>query len=127
MEDCNDAICSEFINVLNTSIQNGSLDIEIYSQDMNYDANKPQVIVKGDLLLFDEATINSIILPQLKLTDNLFHLLNALSENMILSTNKKLRYQTTVYSNGLPDRPAFIAVKGNDEGRIDIAESILDK
>lgn len=113
-EDTNSIIVDEFVHVLNASIRNNNLDILINGKDMDFIEGKCQVIVKEDLLLFEESTLTEALLPAMKTTNSLHHLLSALDEDGILYATKKDRYPSTVYHNGETTRITFIAVTSDD-------------
>ena len=109
--DSSDAIADEFGKILNAKIKSDEIKITLHSKEMDFISGEPQVIVKDDLALLEESTITNVILPDMKTTESVYRLTEALSESDLLHTVKKNRYPCTVYHTGESLRVTFIAVK----------------
>ena len=109
--DSIDAIADEFGKILNAKIKNDEIKITLLSKEMDFVSGEPQIVVKEDLALLEESTITDVILPEMKTTESVYHLTEALSESDLLHATKKNRYPCTVYYQGESLRVAFIAVK----------------
>ena len=101
--DSNDAIADEFGKILNAKSKAMKLKLLCIA--------KRWIVVKEDLALLEESTITDVILPEMKTTESVYHLTEALSESDLLHATKKNRYPCTVYHQGESSRIAFIAVK----------------
>ena len=109
--DSSDAIADEFGKILNAKIKSDEIEITLHSKEMDFISGEPQVVMKEDLALLEESTITDVILPEMKTTESVYHLTEALSESHLLHATKKNRYPCTVYYQGESSRIAFIAVK----------------
>ncbi|MCM1219996.1 MAG: hypothetical protein NC548_36450 [Lachnospiraceae bacterium] len=105
-----EAIAEQFIEAMNQAIRSNELNIIIHSKNMNYIENSRQFIVKDDLLVMEEDTINKVILPRMRITRSICRILKSLESCGYLHATKKNRYPLTVYSDGRSLRPALIAI-----------------
>ena len=80
---------------------------------MNFEENTNQLIVKDDLLILEESTIEKVILPFMRTADNMCRVLKCLNECEYLHSTKKNHYPLVVYSHHRSFRPALIALKSN--------------
>lgn len=104
-------IVNDFSSQLNAAIKYGVIEIIEYGKDMGYSRNSGIVIHKDNMLIFEEEVFTEIILPEMKFTQNLLHVLKALDAENFLIKKKKNRYPLTVYDeNGTSVRMDFIAV-----------------
>ena len=111
VEDSGDAIADEFGKNLNAKMKNGEIKITLHSKEMDFVSGEPQVIIKDDLVMLEESTITNVILPEMKTTESVYHLTEALSKSDLLHATKKNRYPCTMYHKGESLRVALIAVK----------------
>ena len=109
-----DAVSEQFIMSLNQAVRNGKLKITAHSKKMNFIEGTNQLIVKDDLLLMEESTVEKIILPAMRTTNNVCRTLKCLDECGYLYSNKKNRYSLVIYSDKKSRRLSFIAVKRGD-------------
>lgn len=108
-----DAVSERFIAAFNDAVRSDQLKIIQHSKEMNFEENTNQLIVKDDLLILEESTIEKVILPFMRTADNMCRVLKCLNECEYLHSTKKNRYPLVVYSYHRSFRPALIALKSN--------------
>lgn len=108
-----DAVSERFIAAFNDAVRSDQLKIIQHSKEMNFEENTNQLIVKDDLLILEESTIEKVILPFMRTADNMCRVLKCLNECEYLHSTKKNRYPLVVYSHHRSFRPALIALKSN--------------
>ena len=109
--DSDDAVVNNFSYVINDCIDSGKINIILHNKEMNFISGEPQVIVKNNLLMIEEKTIENVILPEMTATDNTHRIIKALENTGLLHSTKKNRYPLTVYSHGEALRITFIAME----------------
>lgn len=109
--DNSDAIADEFIKKLNAKIRSDEISIIIHKKDMEFIQGDPQIIIKDNLILMEESTLNEVFLTDMSTTESVYHILESLNMTDLLHATKKLRCPCTVYYKGMSIIVSFIAVK----------------
>lgn len=109
--DSDDAITNDFAYQLNSCIKSGRINIVLHNKEMNFVKNEPQVIVKDELLMIEEKTIEDVLLPEMNTTESVHRIIKALEGVGLLHSTKKNRYPLTVYNHKEHLRITFIAME----------------
>lgn len=110
VDDSDDIIANDFAACLSNAVRSREISVILHCKEMNFVSGEPQVIVKENLLMIEESTINDVILSKMKTADNVHDIIKALDNVGLLHATKKNRFPLTVYNHGKSLRITFIAM-----------------